>query len=297
MLLGANIVYIYTIRFCGHCLKKFYKESAAAIPDKSKWICASCRGICCCAACRRRKSRSGQQHNTYNTTQQSTNAHSNTNNKSNTKKLKIHHKQPNTNNTYNNNATNNQSHANASHQTTTKPLPPLSAPIHNSSTTHSPAMRSSTIYSTSPAIRGLTSPSFPLDTAFLTSPTAGNLFEFDIRGDYDINNDYANTAIDYSDDDTHSVDSMNDTNITTVPETQFYNLLGTHIRTLANEAYKNPQSTFAKLYRTTQQPNIKRKISAILARQDLKRQDKVELIANMLMPLQQNNTSTSDSCK
>ena len=44
-------------KFCEHCLKKFYKESPAGIPDKNNWRCPSCRKICCCAACRRRKQR------------------------------------------------------------------------------------------------------------------------------------------------------------------------------------------------------------------------------------------------
>eukprot|EP00808_Paulinella_micropora_P030991 g78625.t1 len=42
-------------KFCGHCLKKFYKENPGTIPDKTAWKCPSCRKICCCAACRRRK--------------------------------------------------------------------------------------------------------------------------------------------------------------------------------------------------------------------------------------------------
>jgi len=42
-------------KFCGHCLKKFYKETPQAIADKACWRCPSCRKICCCAACRRRK--------------------------------------------------------------------------------------------------------------------------------------------------------------------------------------------------------------------------------------------------
>lgn len=37
-------------KFCGHCLKKFYKESPLLIPDKNNWKCPSCRKICCCAA-------------------------------------------------------------------------------------------------------------------------------------------------------------------------------------------------------------------------------------------------------
>lgn len=42
-------------KFCGHCLKKFYKELPAAPSEKGTWECPSCRRICCCAACRRRK--------------------------------------------------------------------------------------------------------------------------------------------------------------------------------------------------------------------------------------------------
>jgi len=41
-------------KFCGLCLKKFYKENVRQI-DKDSWSCPSCRKICCCAACRRRK--------------------------------------------------------------------------------------------------------------------------------------------------------------------------------------------------------------------------------------------------
>ena len=44
-------------KFCGHCLKKFYKETPQGIPDRTTWKCPSCRKICCCAACRRRKQR------------------------------------------------------------------------------------------------------------------------------------------------------------------------------------------------------------------------------------------------
>jgi hypothetical protein len=44
-------------KFCGHCLKKFYKETPQGIPDRTAWKCPSCRKICCCAACRRRKQR------------------------------------------------------------------------------------------------------------------------------------------------------------------------------------------------------------------------------------------------
>lgn len=44
-------------KFCGHCLKKFYKETPQAIADKTSWRCPSCRKLCCCAACRRRKTK------------------------------------------------------------------------------------------------------------------------------------------------------------------------------------------------------------------------------------------------
>lgn len=62
----ATIAYIIVLccycccccyRYCDHCLKKFYKESPAAIHEKATWICPSCIGICCCAACLRRKTR------------------------------------------------------------------------------------------------------------------------------------------------------------------------------------------------------------------------------------------------
>jgi hypothetical protein len=43
-------------KFCGHCLRKFYKESAEML-DKNTWRCPSCRKICCCAACKRRKTK------------------------------------------------------------------------------------------------------------------------------------------------------------------------------------------------------------------------------------------------
>lgn len=45
-------------KFCGHCLKKFYKENPTAIASKGgDWQCPSCRKICCCAACKRRKTK------------------------------------------------------------------------------------------------------------------------------------------------------------------------------------------------------------------------------------------------
>jgi hypothetical protein len=44
-------------KFCGHCLKKFYKESPVQIANKGNWQCPSCRKICCCAACKRRKTK------------------------------------------------------------------------------------------------------------------------------------------------------------------------------------------------------------------------------------------------
>lgn len=46
-------------KFCGHCLKKFYKENAQVIADTQNWRCPSCRRICCCAACKRRKTKEG----------------------------------------------------------------------------------------------------------------------------------------------------------------------------------------------------------------------------------------------
>jgi hypothetical protein len=51
-------------KFCGHCLKKFYKENAADITEGMRWRCPSCRKICCCAACRRRKQRDLENGNT-----------------------------------------------------------------------------------------------------------------------------------------------------------------------------------------------------------------------------------------
>lgn len=302
----------YNNRFCGHCLKKFYKESPSAILDKSKWICASCRGICCCAACRRRKIRNGQQ-----TANAQTNA-INSNNTTTATANKTHKKQNNTRTSPHTNAhsrANNAAQHNNTHNTSTTPATTNNATVSSStattttitstSLTTSPKLTHTTtsttsFYTSSPTLHSLSSPHFGVDHSFLmTSPQNNSLiFNDNYMLDNDQinihNNDYTLDDIDnnntsmflYSDyESSDSDDDILDLG-GTVPTTQFYNLLGTHIRQLANEACKLPNTPFGKLYRITQTPAIKRKISDVLCRNDIKKQNKVDMIANILLPHQ-----------
>lgn len=72
-----------------------------------------------------------------------------------------------------------------------------------------------------------------------------------------------------------------------LPSSQFTSLLSAHIKALAEESARTPNTPFARLYKQAQASRIKKKIKSILLRPDLKKEKKVELIAGLLAPLEE----------
>jgi hypothetical protein len=71
-----------------------------------------------------------------------------------------------------------------------------------------------------------------------------------------------------------------------ISSSNFQNLLSNHIRNLADESIRDPNTQFARLYRQAQNNKIKKKIRHILQRTDLKKEKKVDLIGALLITLQ-----------
>lgn len=74
-----------------------------------------------------------------------------------------------------------------------------------------------------------------------------------------------------------------------IPTSQFQHLLTNHIKNLAEESTRDNQSgTFTKLYREAQNSaKIRKKIRQILMRNDIRKEKKVDLIATLLMRMNQ----------
>ena len=245
----ANSIVVHN---CGHCLTKFYRESASAIVDKGKWTCPSCRGICCCAACRRRKSRGAGGHSFPAASQVAAQNARDTPSKNKLKRA--------------------------------RPVNPAGA------WSRSPPLRGNAL-GLSPAMHSLTSPHFPAEAAMITSPQLQSVPQYDLyaSAQYALGLEDDNAEVEgESEDDSDAESASSDEGLPSgqVPQTQFYNLLGSHIRQLAGDASRDAHSPFARLYRSAQTPTMKRRIATILARNELKREKKVDMIANLLLPLQ-----------
>lgn len=261
-------------KFCGHCLKKFYKESSVPA-DKTTWRCPSCRKICCCAACRRRKTKEAER-------EEAASAHK-------AKKSGGSHKAHRDAHRYDtgqSRGAQRRDHDDGGYQ---EGYPSSSSQrrgdrslLHGGA--HSPRL-SGHMMSDSPMRRGM-------------------------HDDYDMDasreDDYSDEEQSYSDsdserpsdseeDDSGHVPShgqyahMHDEDPqASLPSSQFTSLLSAHIKTLAEEAQRAPSSPFARLYAQAQQSKVKRKIKAILLRPDIKKEKKVELIAGILSALEEN---------
>jgi len=279
-------------KFCSHCLKKFYKESASAIADKGSWKCPSCRRICCCAACRRRK------------------------NKEAAKELAEQQK-----------ATAKKAVASSKKQSRDRRERDTGYAAgedrHGYKTTSSQRRERHSGGKSGPGSGGKSGYSriHRDDRMDLSGDGEGVTYGDDSDAEQGIN--YSSDEDDDEDGNNHSdSDSSNDDDeedgndsdqgvlgglpshhhmramqededAPSLPSSHFTSMLSMHIKNLAEESARNPSTPFARLYRAAQQTRIKKKIRAILLRADVKKEKKVELIAQMLAPLEDATMSTA----
>jgi hypothetical protein len=75
----------------------------------------------------------------------------------------------------------------------------------------------------------------------------------------------------------HYMHGDDDDPSSSLPSSQFTSLLSSHIKSLAEESARTPNSPFARLYKQAQQTKVKKKIKAILLRPDIKKEKKVRI--------------------
>lgn len=291
-------------------LKKFYKESTQAIADKGNWKCPSCRKICCCAACRRRKTKEvGKEDGTTGgggggstslqggqptkkKTQKSSNQHDSHHHRN--KGYSSHHGLDGDSLMHNSREDEGYP-AQHSHRRGDRSL------LHSSSGSPRMGGRSGD----SPMQHGMSRSYDMVDDHGQRHGDGDDYSSDDGHHSYtDSDGDSGDTSSDGGSDvepsslSAHTLGAQHymhgdDDPSTSLPSSQFTSLLSAHIKSLAHESVRQPNTPFARLYREAQQTKVKKKIKSILIRPDIKKEKKVELIAAILAPLEELTSSTS----
>jgi hypothetical protein len=286
-------------KFCGHCLKKFYKENPSHIADRNNWKCPSCRKICCCAACRRRKGKdSVSGRDDFSSTNTNGSTTTNTNGSTNPLEPPIKGKRARLSaaaaaaaannsalpldNSSSSSALNSSSGSSLSSHTTSLPSSIYSLYHNDDNNTLAPmsddpsysAMFSATNGHPNPTDPDYMNPFMPYSP--LQLPEELQLQALRDLDDADIGD---NSSGNESGDDSLSSQS-------TFSSSQFTTVLAAHIRAMAEEAKNNQNSAFARIWKGCQEGSVRKKIRTILHRQDTKKDKKVDMLAALLVHLQ-----------